>query len=78
MAKSIIDDVLRGLVHVAIERRLVARVVFLFPVDDFEQTRPHHAVVLAGELHAFFELGAVGFDKCLAFNFERELGDVSA
>jgi hypothetical protein len=33
------DDVLGGFVHVAVEGRLLVGVVFLLPVNDFEQAR---------------------------------------
>ena len=68
------DDVFGGLHLVPHERRGWS--VLFRPVDNLEQGFAHHAVVLAGEVDALLDLGAVDLDEPFAGYLVGELGNV--
>lgn len=67
------DDVFGGFDDVLVGRR--SGTVALLPVDYLEHPVPHHAIVLAREIHALFDLRAVGLDEPFARDLVGDLGD---
>lgn len=45
-------------------------------IDDFEKRLTHQAVIVAGEIHALFDAGAVGLDEAFPRYLIGDLGGV--